>query len=107
LLGVGLFVIGLRLYIRISSAGLKGLHADDYLMVVAAASTFTPTAFEPFLTPDTGSLRRRDIPRLFGRCVLERARQQWHDRRATAVAGSKQRGVPHAVSETSVSSGLR
>jgi hypothetical protein len=38
LLGVGLFVIGLRLYVRISSEGLKGLRADDYLMVVAAVS---------------------------------------------------------------------
>jgi hypothetical protein len=38
LLGVGLFVIGLRLYVRISSEGFKGLRADDYLMVVAAVS---------------------------------------------------------------------
>ncbi|KAH6632195.1 hypothetical protein F5144DRAFT_244773 [Chaetomium tenue] len=36
LLGIGLFVIGLRLYIRISSSGIKHLHADDYLMIVAA-----------------------------------------------------------------------
>ena len=41
LLGVGLFVIGLRLYVRISSVGVKHLHADDYLMVVAAASIRT------------------------------------------------------------------
>lgn len=39
LLGVGLFVIGLRFYVRISSSGIKHLHADDYLMIVAAAST--------------------------------------------------------------------
>lgn len=36
LLGIGLFVIGLRLSVRISAGGLKGLHPDDYLMVVAA-----------------------------------------------------------------------
>ncbi|KAL2128958.1 hypothetical protein VTI74DRAFT_8412 [Chaetomium olivicolor] len=38
LLGVGIFVIGLRLYVRISTGGLKGLHLDDYLMVVAAVA---------------------------------------------------------------------
>ncbi|KAK4234864.1 hypothetical protein C8A03DRAFT_18304 [Achaetomium macrosporum] len=38
LLGVGLFIIGLRLYVRISQAGFKRLHADDYLMVVAAVT---------------------------------------------------------------------
>ncbi|KAJ4300075.1 hypothetical protein N0V88_002744 [Collariella sp. IMI 366227] len=38
LLGVGLFIIGLRLYVRISTAGLKGLHVDDYFMVVAAVA---------------------------------------------------------------------
>jgi hypothetical protein len=38
LLGVGLSIIGLRLYVRISQAGLKRLHADDYLMVVAAVT---------------------------------------------------------------------
>jgi hypothetical protein len=39
LLGIGLFVIGLRLYVRISSSGIRRLHADDYLMIVAAVST--------------------------------------------------------------------
>ncbi|KAK4150035.1 hypothetical protein C8A00DRAFT_37367 [Chaetomidium leptoderma] len=38
LLGIGLFIIGLRLYVRISSSGFKRLHADDYLMVVAAVA---------------------------------------------------------------------
>ncbi|KAL2169069.1 hypothetical protein VTG60DRAFT_6491 [Thermothelomyces hinnuleus] len=38
LLGIGLFVIGLRLYVRISSAGLKHLHVDDYLMILAAVA---------------------------------------------------------------------
>lgn len=38
LLGVGLLVIGLRMYVRISSGGFKRLHPDDYLMVLAAAS---------------------------------------------------------------------
>jgi hypothetical protein len=38
LLGVGLVVIGLRLYVRLSSEGLKRLRVDDYLMVVAAVS---------------------------------------------------------------------
>ncbi|KXX75496.1 hypothetical protein MMYC01_208110 [Madurella mycetomatis] len=36
LLGVGLLVIGLRLYVRISTSGFKRLHPDDYLMVLAA-----------------------------------------------------------------------
>ncbi|KAK4225372.1 hypothetical protein QBC38DRAFT_511101 [Podospora fimiseda] len=36
LLGVGLFVIGLRLYVRISTVGIKRLQPDDYLMVLAA-----------------------------------------------------------------------
>jgi len=40
LLGIGLFVIGLRLYVRISSAGLKKLYVDDYLMIVATVSNF-------------------------------------------------------------------
>jgi hypothetical protein len=79
LLGIGLFVIGLRLYLRISSAGVKGLHADDCLMVVAAASASTPKVSDLLLTRDTGRLRCRDVPRLLGRCVLERTRQQWHD----------------------------
>ena len=38
LLGIGLFVISLRLYVRISTAGIKHLYVDDYLMVLAAAS---------------------------------------------------------------------
>ncbi|KAL2192432.1 hypothetical protein P885DRAFT_72988 [Corynascus similis CBS 632.67] len=38
LLGIGLFVIGLRLYVRISSAGLKKLYVDDYLMIVATVA---------------------------------------------------------------------
>ncbi|KAB5576354.1 hypothetical protein GE09DRAFT_936479, partial [Coniochaeta sp. 2T2.1] len=36
LLGVGLFVIALRTAARISSVGMGGLKADDYLMVLAA-----------------------------------------------------------------------
>lgn len=36
LLGVALAVTSLRLYVRISSVGLKGLWADDYLVIVAA-----------------------------------------------------------------------
>ncbi|KAK4134425.1 hypothetical protein BT67DRAFT_433933 [Trichocladium antarcticum] len=38
LLGVGLAVIGLRLYVRVTLSGFKGLHADDYLMVLAAVA---------------------------------------------------------------------
>lgn len=36
LLGVGLLIIGLRLYVRISTVGFKKLQPDDYLMVLAA-----------------------------------------------------------------------
>ncbi|KAK3938148.1 hypothetical protein QBC46DRAFT_292996 [Diplogelasinospora grovesii] len=36
LLGVGLMVIGLRSYARISTVGFRGLQADDYLMVLGA-----------------------------------------------------------------------
>ncbi|KAL2259763.1 hypothetical protein VTK26DRAFT_6451 [Humicola hyalothermophila] len=38
LLGVGLGIIGLRLYARISSTGFKGFHPDDYLMVIAGVA---------------------------------------------------------------------
>lgn len=89
LLGIGLFVIGLRLYVRISSSGFTRLHADDYLMVVAAAST--PVRHElasTLLTLHSGGLLRRDLPRLLGRVVLERACQQRHDGRAARTAGS-------------------
>ena len=90
LLGIGLFVIGLRFYVRISSCGIKHLHVDDYLMIVAAASTPESTdALELLLTGHTGGLCRRNVPCLLGRGILERACQQCHDRRATAVAGSK------------------
>lgn len=36
LLGVGLFVIGLRLAVRVSAVGMRHLQADDYLMMLAA-----------------------------------------------------------------------
>lgn len=36
LLGVGLFVITLRTIARLTSVGLGGLKADDYLMILAA-----------------------------------------------------------------------
>lgn len=36
LLGVGLLVIVLRIAARLSSKGIRGLQADDYLMVLAA-----------------------------------------------------------------------
>ena len=36
LLGVGLSVIGLRTYARVSTVGISCLKADDYLMLVAA-----------------------------------------------------------------------
>ncbi|KAK3294441.1 uncharacterized protein B0H64DRAFT_463329 [Chaetomium fimeti] len=38
LLGIGLFVIGLRFHVRISSSGIKNLRVDDYLMIVAAVA---------------------------------------------------------------------
>lgn len=38
LLGVALTITGLRMYVRISSVGIKGLWADDYLVVIAAVS---------------------------------------------------------------------
>ncbi len=45
LLGVGLSVIGLRLYVRISASGWRNLHADDYLMIVAAVSILVRLCF--------------------------------------------------------------
>jgi hypothetical protein len=36
LLGVGLLIIGLRIAARLTSKGIRGLQADDYLMVLAA-----------------------------------------------------------------------
>lgn len=36
LLGIGLGVIGLRTYARVSVVGFRRLEADDYLMLVAA-----------------------------------------------------------------------
>jgi hypothetical protein len=39
LLGVGIFVIALRSYARVTSVGFRGLQFDDYLMCVAAVRT--------------------------------------------------------------------
>lgn len=36
LLGVGLFIVGLRTFARIKSTSIRGLAVDDYLMLVAA-----------------------------------------------------------------------
>lgn len=36
LLGIGLAVIGLRTYWRLSTVGIRNLKADDYLMLLAA-----------------------------------------------------------------------
>lgn len=36
LLGVGLLVIGLRIYMRLRTVGIAGFQADDYLMLLAA-----------------------------------------------------------------------
>lgn len=36
LLGVGLGVIALRIAARVTSVGVRGLKADDYLMILAA-----------------------------------------------------------------------
>lgn len=38
LLAVGLVIIGARTYARCSQVGIRGLEADDYLMVLAAVS---------------------------------------------------------------------
>ncbi|KAK0726486.1 hypothetical protein B0T21DRAFT_413817 [Apiosordaria backusii] len=38
LLGVALLVIGLRTYVRLTTVGIKGFQADDYLMLVAAVA---------------------------------------------------------------------
>ena len=38
LLGVGVFVICMRLVARVTAVGIKNLQLDDYLMVVAAVS---------------------------------------------------------------------
>jgi hypothetical protein len=39
LLSIGLTIIGLRWYVRISAVGFRGLQADDYLMVLVVVST--------------------------------------------------------------------
>jgi len=36
LLGVGILIIGLRLYARISTVGVSRLQVDDVLMILAA-----------------------------------------------------------------------
>ncbi|KAK4197661.1 hypothetical protein QBC40DRAFT_285165 [Triangularia verruculosa] len=38
LLGVALVVVGLRTYVRLTTVGIKGFQADDYLMLVAAGA---------------------------------------------------------------------
>ena len=35
LLGVGVFVVGLRTYARVSTVGVRNFMADDYLMLLA------------------------------------------------------------------------
>lgn len=42
LLGIGLLVIALRLYARVSAVGITKLQADDYLMVAAAVRPSIP-----------------------------------------------------------------
>lgn len=43
LLGVGVFIIGLRTFTRIRTAkSIRRLAADDYLMLLAAVSEFSP-----------------------------------------------------------------
>ncbi|KAK0721674.1 hypothetical protein B0T26DRAFT_190617 [Lasiosphaeria miniovina] len=44
LLGIGLLMIGLRSYVRITTVGFKGLQADDYLMFLAAVVYSIETA---------------------------------------------------------------
>lgn len=43
LLGTGIFIIGLRLFARITAVGIKNLALDDYLMCVAAVSLLSPS----------------------------------------------------------------
>lgn len=38
LLAIGLCIIALRCYARLTTVGLRGLKPDDYIMVVAAVS---------------------------------------------------------------------
>jgi hypothetical protein len=45
LLGVGLGIILLRTGSRLSTVGLKGFQADDYLMIVAAVRYFRRNAW--------------------------------------------------------------
>ena len=55
LLGIGLLVIGLRLYVRVSLGGVKGLHADDYLMVCIFRPVYVPlfAVSEGEITPES------------------------------------------------------
>ncbi|KAK4176131.1 hypothetical protein QBC36DRAFT_301367 [Triangularia setosa] len=51
LLGVALLVVGLRTYVRLSTVGIKGFQADDYLMLVAAVAY----AVETYLAYSVGA----------------------------------------------------
>ena len=57
LLGIGLLVIGLRLYVRVSLGGFKGLHADDYLMVCIFNPVYVPLFAVSGRRDDSGAPR--------------------------------------------------
>lgn len=89
LLGIGLGVIGFRTYARFHVAGLKGLEADDYLMMLAAVGRFrSPSEYD--LLTCLGRVLGRDGPRLFSRSILAWPRQQWYDGcRTTSIESQK------------------
>jgi hypothetical protein len=55
LLGVGIFVIALRSYARVTSVGFGGLQFDDYLMCVAAVRVVDPLVLI-FANPAAGHI---------------------------------------------------
>ena len=88
LLGVGIFVIALRSYARITSVGFRGLQFDDYLMCVAAVRIADPLVLV-FANPVAGHILPRDGSSIHRRRMVPRSRKQWHDRRTAKDTRSR------------------
>lgn len=88
LLGVGIFVIALRSYSRITSVGFRGLQFDDYLMCVAAVRVAGPMILV-FANPVAGHILPRDGSSIHRRRMVPRSRKQWHDRRTAKDTRSR------------------
>ena len=58
LLGVGVAIVALRTYARVSSVGVRNFMADDYLMLLAVVGRFCLQSHNP-------SMAQTDIIRLY------------------------------------------